>query len=96
MAKLARYYSLYVTDEEIIKFLESFKDRKANRNRFVIDLLRVAQRFQEEMAKAVGTVEPHPLTGARLSEPQRLEHNQIIEAMNESLQKWKRGEKPDE
>ena len=89
MAKLAKYYSVYVTDEEIIKFLDNFKDNKTNRNRFIIDLLRVAKRFQDEMEKALGTVEPHPLEMTTLREPEPLNQDQIIHAINESLQKWK-------
>jgi len=89
LAKLAKYYSVYITDEEIIKFLDGFKDNRTNRNRFIIDLLRVAKRFQDEMKKALGTVEPHPLEITMLCEPEPLDQDQIIEAMNQSLQKWK-------
>jgi len=85
----AKYFSFYVTDREIIKFLESFKEKKTNRNRFIIDLLRVASRFQEEMAKAVGMVESQPLSHAKLRGPERLDQNQLIQAIDESLQNWK-------
>jgi len=93
LARLARYYSFYVTDKELIRFLEGFRDKKANRNRFIIDLLRVASRFQEEMSKALGTIEPQPLSGVRLREPIRLDQNQLIQAMNESLQSWRERKK---
>jgi len=93
LAKLAKYYSVYVTDEEIIKFLDNFKDNKTNRNRFIIDLLRVAKRFQDEMRRALGMVEPQPLEMTMLREPEPLNQDQIIQAMNESLQKWKTRDK---
>ena len=93
MAKLAKYFSVYVTDEEIIKFLDDFKENRTNRNRFIIDLLRVAKRFQDEMKKALGTVEPQPLEMTMLREPEALNQDQIIQAMNASLQKWKTRDK---
>lgn len=85
----ARYYTFYVRDSEIISFLDGFKDRKENRNRFIIDLLCVAKQYQNEMKKALGSVEPQSLEVGRLREPEKLEQSQIIQAMDDSLQSWK-------
>jgi len=89
LAKLAKYYALYVTDREIIRFMDGFKEKKQNRNRFVVDLLRLAARFQDELAKAVGTVESQPHSRIRRCEPSRLDQTQLIQAINESLRSWK-------
>ena len=90
MAKLkGKFYTFYVTDPHITKFLDEFRQKKQNRNRFIGDLLRVAKRYHDEMAKTLGTIEPEPLEVGRLREPERLEPSQVVRAMDESLLSWK-------
>ncbi len=88
-----RYLTIYLTDLETIKFLDGLKGRKENRNRFIVDLLRLAKQCQDEMRDRIRTVESHPLQTSKqrelVSEPKPLGRNGIIEVMAQTLQDWK-------